>query len=412
MLATAVVGVAAGAAAQTLRPANLTPTPSSAEAGLWGASDRAERHVKTSAELDRDPELTSYVRGMVCKIAATYCPELRVYVLDRPVLNAAAAPNGYVEVNSGLLLRARTEDELAYVLGHEVTHFARNHSLERWSHMKNTANMMLVLQLGVAAGATAAMYSAANSGSPNASQTINSISNAAQSVSDLIYLAGLAAIFSFSRDEEMEADRLGFQRAADAGYDRSAGARMWRSVVAETQASDFPKVRKAEARASMFDTHPLTQERIDALAAMGGPPPASTEAPAQKRYRAVIRPHLDAWLRDDLRRRDYGQTLYVIDRLSEVGGDEGLLQFYRGEAYRQRRADGDAAAALKAYQASIQQTDAPLAAWRELGDAMTKAKDRTGAVAAYQAYLAKAETADDRWLVEANLKTLTESGAK
>jgi hypothetical protein len=145
---------------------------------------------------------------------------------------------------------------------------------------------------------------------------------------------------------------------------------------------------------------------------MGGPPPASTEALAQKRYRAVIRPHLDAWLRDDLRRRDYGQTLYVIDRLSEVGGDEGLLQFYRGEAYRQRRADGDAAAALKAYQASIQQTDAPLAAWRELGDAMTKAKDRTGAVAAYQAYLAKAETADDRWLVEANLKTLTESGAK
>ena len=54
-----------------------------------------------------------------------------------------------------------------------------------------------------------------------------------------------------------------------------------------------------------------------------------------------IRPFLSAWLADDLRRRDYGQTLLVIERLSSLGEDLGVLNFYRGETLRQRRSDGD-----------------------------------------------------------------------
>lgn len=398
---------AQAAAPAGLRTPGLRPDPSSAEAGMWGESDREEAHVRTSAELDKDPALTAYVRGVVCKIAPDYCGELRVYVLDRPFLNATTAPNGYVEVWSGLMIRAQTEDELAYVLAHEVSHFARNHSIERYRMMKTTANVVLALQVGVTLGAAVAMSGAANSGAPNAADSIDSISRTAQSLNDLIYLAGMARYYGFSRENETEADALGYGRAVAAGYDRAAGAELWTDVVAETKASDFPTVRKSEARASVFNTHPITSERIAALASLGGAPGDGPDPSARRRYRAVIRSHLAPWLKDELRRRDFGETLHLIDRLAEEGEDLGVLEFYRGETHRLRRQDGDAVAAVTAYRAATTYSDAPPAAWRELGDALRKQGDRPGAAQALQAYLDHAPNAADRWLAEASLKSLT-----
>lgn len=394
-----------------MRAANLKPAAETAEGGLWGAADKAEAHVRRSAEVERDPALNAYTRGVICKLAAEYCEELRLYVVQRPFFNASVAPNGYIEVHTGLLLRARSEDELAFVMGHEVTHFARNHILAHWNATKTTSNVMLALRIGVTLGAASAMYSAASSGAPNAGQTIDSISDAAQALNDLIYLAGLASLYGYSREHETEADKLGWERYTAAGFDKAAAASIWIALMEETQASDFPKVRKSLSRASIFNTHPLTQDRIDALAALAGGR-AEPSLDAQRRYRAAIRPHLGAWLRDDLRRRDYGQTLYLIERLSAPGEDLGVLNFYRGEAYRQRRGDGDAALALAAYRASVTHPDAPVAAWRELGEALRKSGDRAGAAQAFKSYLALANTADDRWLVEASVKSLSEGAVQ
>ena len=404
LLACAAPGVRAedGAA---LRPANLKPAPASIEGGIWDMSDRAEAHLRTSAERDPDAQLADYVRSVVCRIAEDYCGELRVYVVDRPFLNATTFPNGYVEVNSGLLLRARSEGELAYVLGHEVSHFARNHSLASYAKQKTNANITLALTAGVTVGAVIGMGKVASTGAPNASQTIDSISRAAQSLNNLIYLQGMASYFSYSRENEMEADRLGFGRVSAAGYDKSVGVNIWTELIEETQASDFPNVRKSETRASIFATHPLTPDRIKALTALGSAA-APPDREAERRYRAQIRGHLPAWLKDDLRRRDFGETLFLIDRLSGLGEDLGVLNFYRGEAHRQRRAAGDAARAVDAYEAAVGYPDAPPAAWRELGEALRKAGDRPAAVQALETYLAKAPDAEERWLVEASLKSL------
>ena len=396
---------AAAPADLELRPPNLKPAPKSVEAGMWDDSDRAEAHTRIAAELDTDPALQAYVRGVFCKIAADYCGEARVYVLDRPFLNATCFPNGYVEVWSGLLLRAQTEGQLAYVVGHEVSHFARNHSLSKWNHDKTTRDVATVLTVGVQAGAMFGMVKVAQSGAPNSRQMIDDISDMAQNLNDLIYLGAMAHIMAYSREHENEADRLGFQRAVAAGYEKSTGPDMWTGTIAESRASDFAAVRKADVRASIYRTHPLDQDRIDALKAQGGVV-AAPDIDARKRYRAAIRGHLGSWLKDDLRRRDDGQTLFLIDRLSEVGEDFGVLQFYRGEAYRQRRHDGDAPLALAAYKTAVGYPDAPVAAWRELGEALRRAGDKPAAAEAFETYLAKAPDAEDRWLVEASLKTV------
>jgi predicted Zn-dependent protease len=393
------------------RPANLRPAVTSVEAGLWDEMDHVEADAARSGERDTDPALNTYVRSVMCRLAPEYCGEVRVYIFDRPIFNATAAPNGYIEVWSGLLLRAQTEDELAFVLGHEITHFSRNHSLSRWNHQKATRNVMLALQIGVAAGAAAATYSAASSGSPYAQQSIDSISQAAQGVSDLIYLAGVARIFSYTREQETEADGLGFQRSKAAGYAPGASIAIWRSVVAETAASDFPSVRKSESRATIFDSHPVTADRIAALSRLAGEATLEPGAIARLKYRAAIRPHLDAWLRDDLRRRDFGQTLYILDRLAADGEDLGLINFYRGECFRLRRGEGDLKLAAGAYAQATAYADAPPAAWRELGEARRKTGDRAAARDALTQYLAKAPDAQDRWLVETTLKTLPPEGS-
>jgi len=361
------------------RAVGARPDIATDEGGLWAQSDKAETEARSKAELNTDPALTAYVRGVSCKVAAEYCGEVRVYVMDRPYFNAQMAPNGYMEVWSGLLLRVRSESELAFVLGHETSHFAHGHSLAAWRDMKARANVGMFLMVAAGGGA----------------------------LGNLLYLGAVSGMFAFSREQEEDADQLGFGLATKAGYDPAAPATLWRALKAETASSDFEKVRKQDTRASIFATHPVTSDRIAALDKLAaGLPPAPAAEAERVRYRAAIRPHLAAWLADDLRRRDYGQTLHLIDRLAADGEDLGVLEFYKGEAYRRRRLDGDQDKALAAYVAASARPDAPVALWRELGDMQMKASAPDKARAAYETYLAKAVDAQDRWIVEASLKKI------
>jgi beta-barrel assembly-enhancing protease len=380
------------------------PILTSDEAGIWASMDKAERAAKTSAERENDTRLSDLVHDVTCKLATEYCPELRVYVLRRPFFNATAAPNGYIEVWTGLLLRADTEDQLAFVLGHEITHYAQNHSIESWHAMKARNNGAFILTMAVA------VAGAASAASASSAQAATDTMRAAQAINDIIYLSTVAAYFGFSRKNESEADELGWQRATKAGYDPKAAAMIWRNLMAETQASDFKKVRESETKPSIFDSHPITTDRIQALDTLAATQTTATTTDP-KAYRAKVRPFLEGWLRDDLRRRDYGQTLAVIEHLSLLQEDLGLLHFYRGEALRLRHHEGDRAKAISAYQTASTYPDAPTATWRALGDLKVQAEDKKGAIQAYTTYLQRAPEAQDHWIIEDTLKQLTGGAA-
>lgn len=368
------------------RQPGVRPDIKTDEGGLWSLSEKAELDARASGERLNDPALNDYLKTIACKLATEYCGEIRVYVMDRPYFNASMAPNGYMEVWSGLLLRAEDESEVAFVLGHEITHFAENHSVEMLRAARARANAAFIFSI-VAAGAGVGF------------------------IGNIAYLGALASAMHFSRAEETEADAVGFKRGVDAGYDPAAGSALWRYLVDETAQSDFEKTRKSLARSSIFADHPITGDRIAALDAMAKGLPAGRAADKHA-YRAVIRPHLSSWLRDDLRRRDYGETLHLIGRLSQLGEDMGLLNYFKGEALRLRRKDGDGALAIGAYELATSFPDCPAAAWRELGDLHVKLGDKAKAKAAYEGYLAHAPEAQDRWLVEASLKKLSEGGAQ
>jgi hypothetical protein len=86
--------------------------------------------------------------------------------------------------------------------------------------------------------------------------------------------------------------------------------------------------------------------------------------------------------------------------------DLGLAYYYRGEAYRLRRGEGDLARAAQEYRLAVAQPDAPAGAWRELGEAEARAGDVKAARNALRTYLERATYEQDRALIEARLDEL------
>lgn len=235
------LSLASVADGQTPRPPHQRPTDlKSEEGGLWYASDKAETQARASGDLDSDPQLNAYVKRVECKVAPEYCDEVRIYILDRPFFNAMAAPNGYIELWSGTLLRARDEAELAFVLAHETTHYAYNHGLAARRALKE--RMEAVLPIGILAAPFVGAL-----------------------VLDLGYLGAVAGFEHYSREQEMAADRGGFDRIVSAGYDPSAAPAIWQALIDEQAHSAFEKVRQQHARAGLFDDHPLEGDRLNAL---------------------------------------------------------------------------------------------------------------------------------------------------
>ena len=351
------------------------PAPGSTEANLWMAMDRVETQLQASGQVVRDPALDAYLVEIVCRLEPERCHNVRIYVVDVPHFNASMAPNGVMQVWTGLLLRTENEAQLAFVLSHELAHYVRRHSLQRWIDVQNKAN---------AASIFALVTSAAGIGYAG----------------DIGALAALASIMAFSRDQEREADTLGLQRAAEAGYDPHEGARIWRALRAEQAASE------ARERLVFLSTHPGVDERIRTLeVAAQAVPDAVNRTVAPGRLAAVTAPYLDEWLGDELTRGAYGESEVLFDRLLERRYEPSLIQFYRGELYRKRNEPGDLDRAVSAYEAAIATDPTAARAHRGLGQVLIRLGADARARAALRRYVELAPEAPDRLMIEEQIKS-------
>lgn len=360
------------------RPANLQST----EASMWYEMSAFEKSLPQSGKLIEDPVLQARMQEIACQLAEGHCADLRVYLVRAPSFNASMAPNGMMLVHSGLLLRAETEDEVAFVLGHEFIHFLENHSLERYAAMRN-ANIAGTVVGSMLGGAGAGAFST------------------------LGYAAAMGGAFSFSRDQELEADRLGLDHMRAQGFNPSAAAQIWKNLLAESEATSNRKKAKALDRDGMFDTHPLIRERIRLLESAAVSPPQADED--RRRYRAMIRPHLQEWLLDTVADGDHGASLALTGRLIGQGEDAGVIEYVRARIYLMRSEDGDTSRAKAALIEAIRHDDAPALAWRELGNIHREMGDRQQATAYLRTYLETHPTAPDRALIESQITQLEDT---
>ncbi len=375
------------------------PTKASLEEGLWAEFAKVERSAATSAERISDPALEAYVKEVSCRVAPEFCNELRIYVMDRPLFNAQAAANGYIEVWSGLMLAASNEAELAFVLGHEIAHYTSRDSLDAFNRLKSTRMVATVAAFAVGAAGIAA------AGNQTTMTDVQNTLDISRSIAELTYFGIVATYFSFSRDQETAADLAGQQRLTRAGYDARASVDIWRAVTEIHESSDFRKTRRHGAVSSVFNTHPINAERIAYLTELAKTSPEKGTL-NQEAYRNKIRPFLKSWLNRTLEMQDYGYTLNLLDRLAKPGTDLGVLQFVRGEVYRKRNKDGDAKLAIQAFQEASKHPDAPIELYRELGGVAASAGERDIAKAAFGKYLELAPQAEDAWLVKETMEAL------
>lgn len=213
-----------------------------------------------------DEALNARVRTVTNRLveqAVQYRPsahdwEWQVSVIDDEAINASCMPGGKMVVFKGLLDKLEpTDDELAQIMGHEIAHALANHGAEK---------MSVSILANVAAVAVATAAAAGSNGTD------------ARAYNDLSMLASnLFISLPNSRGAEEEADKLGIEIAARAGYNPQAAVTLWR------------KMMEATGQDSRFDflaTHPSSPKRIEALESLQPPMQAiyAERSPAYASY--------------------------------------------------------------------------------------------------------------------------------
>lgn len=339
------------------------------ERGVWMEADEAERRLRDSRSVIRDPDLADFVRGVLCRtVGQDRCASVRIYVQRVPAFNAFMYPNGAMVVWSGLLLRLRSEAELGAVLGHEFGHFELRHSVKSFRNKRSGTDLMAWTGI-------LAPYSVD------------------------IQFGTLGRIFAFDRAQEQEADLLGLRYLGVSDYPSAEAANVWSRLMAEADASALGRKRKATHKyaAGFFATHPTELARATylrkAAEEIGDDQPYPND-----RYREMMAKWMPEFLGDQIKLNDFGGTEYLLGQLANGGWSSALL-FARGELYRQRGNPRDLVSAAQFYQQAIDQGEAAPEAWRGLGLSLLRGQQPGPGRAALREYLKRKPDAPDAAMI-------------
>ncbi len=191
------------------------------------------------APMVTDEEVEDYINELGHSLSdqAGYDGQFQFYMIDSSVINAFALPGGYVVFHTGLLLETKSESELASVVGHEISHVTQRHTarmIEESSHM--SVPMMIAMVGAIAAAAANPQMGAAALMATQAAAQQHQI--------------------NFTRENEKEADAIGIQLMAKAGYDSSKMAVFFERMQRASRYSDPSFIPE------YLRTHPISINRI------------------------------------------------------------------------------------------------------------------------------------------------------
>jgi predicted Zn-dependent protease len=197
------------------------------------------QQINAQLPIVNDPEANRYINVLGDSIAKltsrTDIPDWHFYIVDSKEVNAFAVPGGFIYVNRGLIERTQRMDQLAGVLGHEIGHVVRRHSIKQMQQ-----------QQGANIGVTLACI-----------LTRICDNQAGQAA---IQVGGTALFAKFSRADEAEADAEGIKNVVRAGINPNGIPEMFEILIAERQSNP-------SAVEGWFSTHPLEEDRIGATRA-------------------------------------------------------------------------------------------------------------------------------------------------
>jgi len=197
------------------------------------------REVRADRSFFDDAEATDYINNLGNRLASR-SPDSRqdfdFFLIQDGQINAFALPGGFVGVNTGLILAAQSESEVASVLAHEIAHVTQRHIARMIAQQKQS---QLVSLASLAAAILLSRVS----------------SQAAEAAAAFGQASVVQGQLNFTRDNEREADRVGLQILDQAGFDPRAMATFFERLQRATRLYET-------GAPSYLRTHPLTFERI------------------------------------------------------------------------------------------------------------------------------------------------------
>ncbi len=191
------------------------------------------QEVERQAKIINDPVIAEYVNRIGQNLVRNSDAKVpfTIKVIDSEDVNAFALPGGFFFVNSGLILKADNEAELAGVMSHEIAHVAARHGT-RQATRGEIAQMGMIPLIFMGGWTGYGIYQAANVLVP-------------------------VGFLKFSRGFESEADMLGLEYMYKSGYDPTAFVDFFEKI-------ETLEKRKPGTMAKVFSTHPMTDDRIKA----------------------------------------------------------------------------------------------------------------------------------------------------
>jgi predicted Zn-dependent protease len=209
------------------------------EQGALQAYTQTVGEAKQKGTLNQNPQEVGRVRAVAARLipqTAVFRPDApgwkwEVNVVSSKEINAWCMPGGKIVFYTGLIETMRlTDDEMAAVMGHEISHALREHGAER-------ASQQIASQ--TAAGVASSLLGLGQGGADLAG-----------------IIANVTYNLPYSRIQESEADTMGVELAARAGYDPRAAIALWQKMSEATQGGGPPK---------LLSTHPANEDRIKDL---------------------------------------------------------------------------------------------------------------------------------------------------
>lgn len=205
------------------------------EAQIEQQASLAWQEIKQQEPVSRNPALNeraTTISNRLLRAAGQNPSQWEVVVFDSPEANAFALPGGRIGVYTGMMNFAENDDQLAAVIGHEIGHVLARHAGARLGAQMAT---------GVAASLGGAVLGGSQQG--------------AEQWARLLTTGAQVGVLGYSRDQELQADTLGVDIMADAGYDPQAAVALWRKM-AQQGGSRGP---------AFLSTHPNPSTRIERL---------------------------------------------------------------------------------------------------------------------------------------------------
>jgi len=298
------------------------------EKRLWQRSEDEEKGLAQSGLIYRDEALDDYLNRVVRKLQPPEILEhipFRIRVIKSPYLNAFAFPNGVIYIHTGILARLDNEAQLAALLGHEMTHCTHRHALKTLKHFKSKSDFLVGVQASLI--------------------QFRGIGNL---VNKLGSFGSKVAVNGYRRDLETEADWVGLQLMAKAGYDPHEALRLFEYLKMELETENIQEP-------FFFGSHPRLQERVENCKRFfkTHSPEEGTGIRGQgifltKLHRVVLE---NAWL--DLKAGRFHSAQKGAAKYLKIKPSDARVYHLLGEVFRQRAKADDIPKARAYYKRAI-----------------------------------------------------------